>query len=318
MIYKQSMHRLCVIILLGLLIISPHSSLADCSDPANVQEVADGIYVRQGQHGIAFQNENLANIGFIVGQNCVAVIDSGGSPKEGRALRCAIEQTTTVPVCYLIISHHHFDHSLGSSAFKSEKSDDIEIIAHSKMNQALNASAEYYLEQMQAVLGDEASEEIIVLADRSVEPGAPVELDLGGRILSLTAHPTAHTSNDLSILDRQTGTLWLADLLFIEHTPALEGSINGWIEVLDELSSQHAQQAVPGHGPVQVPWPQGLDDEKRYLNTVRDEVRQLIEQGAFIEEARDTAGQSERERWQLFDHHHKRNVIRAYTELEWE
>jgi len=40
--------------------------------------------------------------------------------------------------------------------------------------------------------------------------------------------------------------------------------------------------------------------------------------GVFLEEAMETAGYSERENWLLFDDVHKRNVTRAYAELEWE
>ena len=68
---------------LMLISISTHAIAADCADAPKVEEIAEGVYVRQGQHGIAFQDENFANIGFVVGQNCVAVIDSGGSPNGG-------------------------------------------------------------------------------------------------------------------------------------------------------------------------------------------------------------------------------------------
>ena len=306
-----------------LLLISTAHVFADSNHCTNVKEVAAGVYVRQGQHGIAFTDTHLANIGFVIGQQCVAVVDSGGSPQEGRELKCAIAKTTDVPVCYVIITHHHFDHVLGNIAFKnatdqSNQAKPVEIIAHKKMELSLQNSASYYLEQMQSLLGDEATPEIIVTPDRTVDIGQPLQLDLGNRVLQLTAHPTAHTNNDLSVLDQQTGTIWLGDLLFVDHIPTLEGSINGWLDVLSTIMNEPATQAVPGHGPVDVPWPAGGEPEQRYFTTVRDEVRQLIEEGADIEQARDNVGQSEASHWQNFDLHHKRNVIRAYTELEWE
>ena len=36
-------------------------------------------------------------------------------------------------------------------------------------------------------------------------------------------------------VDRATGTLFLGDLLFMGHLPALDGSISGWLEAIDAL-----------------------------------------------------------------------------------
>ena len=81
------------------------------------------------------------------------------------------------------------------------------------------------------------------------------ELDLGGRRLMLEAHPTAHTDNDVSVFDQASGTLWLADLLFMERIPVIDGSLLGWLEVLETVQGWPAQRVVPGHGPASAPWP---------------------------------------------------------------
>ncbi|NIO42298.1 MAG: MBL fold metallo-hydrolase, partial [Burkholderiales bacterium] len=72
---------------------------------ARVVEVATGVYVRPGKHSVVFEGEDIANIGFIVGERCVAVIDTGGSYSEGQALLGAIRQITPLPVCYVINTH---------------------------------------------------------------------------------------------------------------------------------------------------------------------------------------------------------------------
>jgi glyoxylase-like metal-dependent hydrolase (beta-lactamase superfamily II) len=143
-------------------------------------------------------------------------------------------------------------------------------------------------------------------------------IDLGGRELELTAHPAAHTDNDMSVLDSQTGTLLASDLLFVRRVPALDGSLRGWLKELQTLKAIPARRAVPGHGPASVDWPSAAAGLERYLNTLLTETRAAIAGGVTIEEAVNVVGQSERGKWALFDDYHGRNVTQAYQELEWE
>jgi transcriptional regulator GlxA family with amidase domain len=75
---------------------------------------------------------------------------------------------------------------------------------------------------------------------------------------------------------------------------------------------------VPGHGPALVPWAAAEDAQRRYLTALLDETRAAIAKGIPIEEAATTVAQSERDKWQLFDSYHGRNVLEAYRRLEWE
>ncbi|MDD2762252.1 MAG: MBL fold metallo-hydrolase, partial [Methylomonas sp.] len=97
-----------IAIVLGFLI----SYAANAVPLLSVSEVAPGIYLHLSEHHWPDRANHgeIANIGFIVGDKCVAVIDTGGNPKKGIALRNAIKQVTFKPVCYVINTHVHPDH----------------------------------------------------------------------------------------------------------------------------------------------------------------------------------------------------------------
>jgi quinoprotein relay system zinc metallohydrolase 2 len=251
-------------------------------------------------------------VGFVVGRDCVATLDAGGSLADGERLRSAIRRHTSLPIRYVLFSHAHPDHLFGAGAFLPDKP---EFVAHSRLANALARRGSYYQARLESALGKA----------RAGSPVAPTlivdgqrDIDLGGRKLTLTAHPIAHTDNDLSVLDRSTGTLLAGDLLFVRRVPALDGSLRGWLRQLQVLKALPARRAVPGHGPAGVDWPAAAAGLERYLNVLLAETRAAIARGVEIEAAVSVVGQAERDRWTLFDDYHGRNVTQAYKELEWE
>ena len=256
----------------------------------------------------------MANASFVVGTDLVAVIDTLGSAVAGRELRAAIRAVTDKPIRYVINTHMHPDHVFGNAAFKQ---DNPTFVGHYKLARGLGSRADRYLAINKQMLGDEAFEGIeVILPTLAVENSTT--LDLGGRSLVLETQRTAHTDNDLTITDTATDTLFLGDLLFSVHVPTLDGSIKGWLALLDDLAQKKSARVVPGHGPHVMELPEALTPEQRYLAAIAADVRKLIKDGKTLEDATKTAGFSERDAWKLFDHYHVRNVTAAFAELEWE
>lgn len=282
--------------------------------PFAMTEVAPGIFVRQGVHqdATAENDDAIANIGFIVGQEAVAIIDPGGSLDDGERLRATVQVKTDRPIRYVVMTHGHPDHIFGGVAFVA---DHPVFVGHARLAGVLVDRGEYYRKRLVEILGRERAGDYemptLLVTDKA-------ELDLGGRVLDLEAHGAAHTDNDLTILDRQTGTLWAADLLFVDRIPAIDGSLTGWLKELAALKALPAMRAVPGHGPPVVSWPAAAADEERYFNTLATEIRALLAKGGTIETAVAEVGLGERGKWQLFDDYNGRNVTVAFKELEWE
>lgn len=272
-------------------------------------EVAPGIHFRRGidADGTPANNNAIANVGFIIGREAVAVMDPGGSLTDGQRLRAAIRKATNLPIHYVVMSHVHPDHIFGAAAFVEDKP---RFVGHTLLPNSLAQRGEYYRKQL-GVSDLPIVAPTLLVKDHS-------EIDLGGRVLEITAHAIAHTDCDLSVLDRKTGTLLLSDLLFVERIPSLDGSLKGWLEELRKLKGIAAKRAVPGHGPTSVDWPAASRDLERYLGTLVRETREAIAKGVDIDQATRTVALSERHRWKLFDDYNGHNVTRAYKELEWD
>ena len=283
--------------------------------PLPVTEVAPGVFVHPGRHE-DFTAENagsIANLGFVVGERSVAVIDSGGSRAEGEALLAAIRERTTLPVSHVILTHAHPDHLLGSAAFRGAGT---AIVGHARLPERLADTGPLYLDNMRRLLGPAfAGTEIvaptIAVADR-------LTVDLGGRTLELRAWPTAHTDTDLTVLDEGTGTLFAGDLLFMQRMPVVDGSLLGWLRVMDELERLPAQRVVPGHGPSAAAWPEAAAPQRAYLEYLRDTLRAELARNRTLEQAVDEVPPPPGSNWRLADANHGRNVTAAFTELEWE
>jgi quinoprotein relay system zinc metallohydrolase 2 len=298
--------------ILALLTLLPALAFAS---PFTLEKIAPGVYVHHGAHKdlAPHYGGDICNISFVVGEKGVAVIDTGGSPVVGSQLRKAIRKVTKKPILYVINTHVHPDHALGNAAFKQ---DHPIFVGHSKLSDTMAQRKEIYLRnQTEWVGADAAGTELI---PPTLTISTTDELDLGGRTLRLTAYPVAHSPSDLSVFDSASNTLWTGDLLFIERAPSVDGDVPVWLDVIEQLRAAKATHTVPGHGSVSANGGAALDDEKRYLTALLADVRNAIKQGRSMEETIETAAQSEKDKWLLFDTTNRRNVARIFPMLEWE
>lgn len=296
-------------------LVSDRAVAADGEAPLPLEEIAPGIHVFRAPYELLAPANGgaIANMSLVVGDEAALVIDTGNSVIAGRRMLAAARMVTDKPLRYVVNTHMHPDHVLGNAAFSNVGA---RFVGHRKLPRALSMRAETYTEQLRHVMGEMVAEQSpVIVPDLLVEDR--LELDLGNRRLVLEAQPTAHTDNDLTLRDTATDTWFLGDLLFMGHVPTLDGSLNGWLALIDRLVALTAARVVPGHGPASAPWPAAIGSETAYLAELRAEVRAFVARGGSMAEAGEklTGG---RGNWALFDDFNARNVIAAYHELEWE
>ena len=113
--------------------------------------------------------------------------------------------------------------------------------------------------------------------------------------------------------------------MFVKHIPVIDGSLNGWIKVTQQLikffeklpNERHAKKIIPGHGPLQndVTW---LKNQLNYLVNLKRSVQEALRDNISLQEAMKSIKSESNGVWQNTANYSKRNISAAYAELEWE
>ena len=292
----------------------------------DVTEIAEGVYVHYGKHENFYEKEDnigdIANLGFIIGDDSIAVIDTGGSHQVGESLKLAIKKVSKKPIKYVINTHGHQDHIFGNSAFLSEG---VTIYGHYSLKKFLKERGSQYIRQI-AQAGDKVKGTSLIFPHKVIAETSPdqvkklsneMTIDLGNRKLLLTSHATAHTYSDATVLDLKTKTFFVGDLVQDERTPTMDGLVKNWIKVLNEIEKIDFKIMVPGHGKIQKD-NTALEKTKSYLQVLYDDVIDGLKKDIPAEKVIETAAQSEKDKWVLFDRVNPGNVVRTFMRYEWE
>tara|TARA_Y100001954_G_C15699995_1_gene547245 strand:- start:79 stop:1011 length:933 start_codon:yes stop_codon:yes gene_type:complete len=294
------------------------------SNAFSISEVAKGVYVHYGVHEDANEkNEgDIANLGFIVGEKSIMVIDTGGTQLIAKKLLNKIKEISNLPISHVVITHSHPDHFFGTEVFLNEKP---LIVGHEKLNRSLLTNFEFYKNlQYSNIKLDIINNAKPVTADLLVEIKETKEIDLGDRIIEIKAWGSGHTDNDLSVLDKKTKVLW-SENIFVTRVPSIRASILGWKKNLEEILEMDLELIVPGHGNA-IPKNEAVMPMLNYFNRIINQLRDFIEKNVSLQESINKILQNEilnpeevnKENWLLFTEYHYSNITKAYTELEWE
>ncbi|MEU3827154.1 MBL fold metallo-hydrolase [Streptomyces sp. SID486] len=191
--------------------------------------------------------------GLVLGAGTALMVDAGSSVAEGARLRARAQELAGGRVTHLALTHPHFDHVFGASAF-----------AGAEVYAGVGADAVFAREREElrrdAVGNGLPEADADEAVDALVAPRHPVSgewtLDLGGGRQALLANVgPGHTAYDLAVLVPGTPeVVFCGDLVEESGEPQAgpDAVPSRWPDALDRLLALGGEDAlyVPGHGAV--------------------------------------------------------------------
>ncbi|GAB1335546.1 MBL fold metallo-hydrolase [Streptomyces sp. E-15] len=191
--------------------------------------------------------------GLVLGVGTALVVDAGSSLAEGARLRARAQRIAGGRVTHLALTHPHFDHVLGASAFAG-----AEVYGAVGVDAVLTLGREEL--RLDAVRNGLPVDDADEAVDALVSPGHLVSgewtLDLGdGRQALLANVGPGHTAHDLAVLvPGDPEVVFCGDLVEESGEPQAgpDAIPSRWPDALDRLLALGGEDAlyVPGHGAV--------------------------------------------------------------------
>lgn len=292
-------------------------SLSTAAEPGlQVEPVADRIYAIVGPFGNR-SAENLGNnatFGFIVTDEGVILIDSGGSYQGAAAIEAAIASVTPQPVKIVINSGGQDHRWMGNGYFKAKGA---RIISSRRAVEDQKARTQDQLFVLGNLLGRQglAGTEP-VYADEVFDDR--LDLTFGGVTLELHHAGQAHTPGDLFVWMASKSVIFSGDIVYVGRMLGVMPHSNSrsWIEVFNTMAGYSPAIVVPGHGPVAT-LAQATHDSLDYLMALRERVGAFMEAGGGIEDI-GSIDQSDFAYLVSYDELKGRNAQQVFQEMEWE
>ena len=247
-------------------------------EPSGITEIAAGVWVIPDR-----RVPLVPNIGIIVGEERVLVVDVGMGPQNGRRVLDGAKEKAAGRPLTVTTTHFHPEHGYGLQAFR----DEARIIYNAAQLDEFRAKGQPYLDMFRTFGPNVAAalEGVELVEPHDVYEGESTELDLGGRTVLLLNRGRAHTRGDQVVFLPDERILFTGDLVearifpIYPYFPPDDADVNGslWIEVLRWLESLDPTLVVPGHGEVSDTGVIGAAREYHLL--IRDETFASAEAG---------------------------------------
>jgi glyoxylase-like metal-dependent hydrolase (beta-lactamase superfamily II) len=297
-----------------LLIVGEHAVRAD--EALRLQKVNDHIFAVVGPLGNRTP-ENLGNnatFGFVVTDEGVVLIDSGGSYRGAAALHEVIKQVTDKPVKVVINTGGQDHRWLGNGYFKAHGARIIASAAAVTDQRKRYQDQMFMLGNLVGVTGLEGTEPVYAKETFDEQ----TSFSLGGVRFELKRVGPAHTPGDSIVWLPNDHVVFTGDVVFVKRLLGIleYSDSHGWIKAFETMAALQPGVVIPGHGPV-TDLARAQKDTYDYLVFLRQSVGAFMEAGGDITRI-GTLDQSRFKYLQNYDTLKGRNAQQVYQAMEWE
>lgn len=250
--------------------------------PEGIAEIAPGVWVIPDR-----RVPLVPNIGIVVGEDAVLVVDTAMGPANGARVLAAAKKKADGKRLLVTVTHFHPEHGFGAQVFRDEAT----IVYNRDQRDELDDKGAGYVELFRT-FGPAVAEALegVELVDPHDVYDGETELDLGGRTVQLRTWGVAHTRSDQVVFLPEERILFTGDLVeerifaIYPHFPPDDADVDGnrWIEVLRRLEELGPAVVVPGHGAVGDA--SVITTAREYHELLRDETLRLAAEGHTEEE----------------------------------
>lgn len=292
----------------------PGLSLAGGTLPAP-RQVSDHAWAWIGPYGPPTRENGgfRMNLGFVLGDDAVAVIDSGYGGAMAEAMLGHIRDITDKPVRYVINTNSQPHRIMGNPVFRRSGA---EVIAAGGALPRIAAEAQYFALTIEGVLGL-APGSVLVPGTPTVTVNEETPLDLGGIQLRVISIGDAHTPGSLVVAVDADALVFAGDVLYGGRLLSIlsKSHIRGWIDAFEKLRHFDNALFLPGHGE---PGPLSAFDHSTYyyLTTLKRHMDQAVEEDMDLQDAIDSYDQSGWKRLANFNALAGLNAHQAYLQSE--
>jgi len=233
------------------------------------ERIADDIYV--------FTSRRYAQVtaGAILTKEGAILIDTLFYPDESQAIKVFLEDRLGLIVRYVVNTHYHADHTLGTCLFPK-----AQVVSHALCRELLNSTGRDGLEQMKSQTADFEKVEI-VLPSIIFDQGF-LNIHLGGKTVRLL-HCPGHSPDLISALVVNDRILFASDTVMPVPT-IFDGSLGALEATLEAMLAMSLDTLVQGHGEVVLRGEvkELLESDLAYLRCIKQAVEDVINQDDSI------------------------------------
>jgi glyoxylase-like metal-dependent hydrolase (beta-lactamase superfamily II) len=318
-----------------------------CAQSANHYDkvkVADGVYAfiaPEGKTGFVSSNQIA-----VIGSESVLIFDTGQIPELSRKIIAELRQITPLPVKYIVVSHWHYDHSIGANEYVKAYPG-ATIISHDATREQMVAKINEFGPQANLkILPQYQKQQEDLLAAGKLPDGTPLTpeqreyltlliadikaakphieqakvlmpevtfsskmtVHLGGdRVVQLMHLGRGNTEGDAVAYVRDAKVLLTGDLDVAPTPYGILSYYDEWITTLDKLTALDATTIIPGHGAIQKDFSY-VRMEQDLLRATNSRVDDAVKRGLTLEQTQKEVTLDDfRDRFAGNDHWRKRN-----------